>query len=1061
MVRLRLSSVAAALLLCATVAYSGVFGPGPNSTTIPSTGQSLSVVITSPADNATLPIPPGSSVLEGSCVIGGIAGQTINLLYVVDVSGSTDLDFMVQNNRPLVDADGSGTAGDAGDDFNGDGEAGDTLDGEIAGLLALHASIGNPSAVNVGVVAFASDAAAADVDPSAPNSGGISQVFTSPPQADGDALNGADVPEVLGSLDSDFTTPSGGQIGLFTAVPQANLGSSTDFSDALVEVNTALALFPPGTNIVFFLSDGESNQGGRCLDGSCTAELTAAVAAGTVIHTVGVGLGADPDDLQFIADATGGTFTPVTDPGQLSTTLPLITPAGIDRVEVDGQEVVLDVLGGFTKTITCVDETPFTMTAVCFADDVDGTTISADVMLSCEILCGNGVVDAGAGEECDPPDGSTCDASCQRIPACGDGFLDAPEECDPPNGTTCDASCVSIVCGNGILQPGEECEPPNTAVCDAVCQREPICGDGLVDGAETCDPPDGATCDTDCTAIACGNGDVEPGEECEPPNTAVCDATCQRTPVCGDGLIDAPEQCEPPNAANCDGSCVLIECGNGIVQSGEECEPPNTATCDGTCQRVQVCGDTFVDAPEECDPPDGSTCDANCVSVVCGNGILQPGEECEPPNTTNCDAGCQRIQVCGDGFLDAPEECDPPNGTTCDTNCVAIVCGNGVVQAGEECEPPSTATCDAGCQRVPVCGDTFVDPPEQCDPPDGATCDATCATIICGNGIVQAGEECDPPENGICEADCQRVPVCGDGFVDAPEACDPPNGTTCNPFCRAIVCGDGVVEGAEECDPPDAITCDGACVAIPCIDTDLDGVCLPIDNCPDDANPDQTDTDGDGIGDACDPCTDTDGDGFGDPGFPANTCPLDVCPEVADPDQGDLDNDGVGDFCDEEDDLLNVFSLKIKASKRPEKPNGGIVAKGDFVVVVPPEDPEAGIIDFFNASVGITVRVYDGIFLDETFDWRAEDCETGFGSNDGKLRRIICRTPDRGLKGIFKPLRKNPGVMKFNVKARRRDLSLPFGAPVTVVLTSETVINRVGAIVDCQSNKGGLKCREN
>ncbi|MCA9539819.1 MAG: thrombospondin type 3 repeat-containing protein, partial [Myxococcales bacterium] len=60
--------------------------------------------------------------------------------------------------------------------------------------------------------------------------------------------------------------------------------------------------------------------------------------------------------------------------------------------------------------------------------------------------------------------------------------------------------------------------------------------------------------------------------------------------------------------------------------------------------------------------------------------------------------------------------------------------------------------------------------------------------------------------------------------------------------------------------------------ALACSDEDMDEVCVPEDNCPAVANPDQRDSDGDGIGDACDNCpndrnanqVDTDGDGRGD-----------------------------------------------------------------------------------------------------------------------------------------------------------------------------------------------------
>jgi len=71
-------------------------------------------------------------------------------------------------------------------------------------------------------------------------------------------------------------------------------------------------------------------------------------------------------------------------------------------------------------------------------------------------------------------------------------------------------------------------------------------------------------------------------------------------------------------------------------------------------------------------------------------------------------------------------------------------------------------------------------------------------------------------------------------------------------------------------------------------DDDGDSVPNVDDNCPADTNPEQTDTDLDGLGDACDP--DDDGDGVDDV--------VDNCPFTANPGQEDLDMDGLGDPCD-------------------------------------------------------------------------------------------------------------------------------------------------------------------
>jgi hypothetical protein len=118
---------------------------------------------------------------------------------------------------------------------------------------------------------------------------------------------------------------------------------------------------------------------------------------------------------------------------------------------------------------------------------------------------------------------------------------------------------------------------------------------------------------------------------------------------------------------------------------------------------------------------------------------------------------------------------------------------------------------------------------------------------------------------------------------------------------------------------PTMNTCDELIGALPvgcgpCDDTDSDGLCDVTDNCPEIANFDQADWDGDDVGDVCD---DSDDDGVFDVD---DNCLIafnpeqedddldeigeacDNCPGFHNPLQEDFDLDGIGDVCDQDPD---------------------------------------------------------------------------------------------------------------------------------------------------------------
>jgi cysteine-rich repeat protein len=242
------------------------------------------------------------------------------------------------------------------------------------------------------------------------------------------------------------------------------------------------------------------------------------------------------------------------------------------------------------------------------------------------------------------------------------------------------------------------------------------------------------------------------------------------------------------------------------------------------------------------------------MGAYCGDGAVQSiyAEECDVFTENGLGnlvyAGYQ--SSCADGeFVLCAGSC------VLSTGCTQTECGDGVLTIGiEECDDGNTNNGD-GCSSA-------------CELENGQTC---------GNGILEGNERCDDGNliNGdgcssLCETD--GVSPCGNGVVDTSigETCDlglPEwDGSNCD------------IDTCEAFGPPHEILGDA----------DQDEVNDNLDNCPLVSNPLQTDTDLDGLGDACD--YDDDNDGVLDE--------VDNCPLVPNPAQIDVDGDGIGDICD-------------------------------------------------------------------------------------------------------------------------------------------------------------------
>ena len=474
-------------------------------------------------------------------------------------------------------------------------------------------------------------------------------------------------------------------------------------------------------------------------------------------------------------------------------------------------------------------------------------------------FCGDGVQQPA--EQCDdgPTGSSTCYGGNDQTLGClrkgcgaagnNNNIVDPGEECDPPNGVNCDASCQLVaICGDGHLNNGSHPTTPGSEVCDpkhaastpATCDGDCTprqCGDGFVNSAagEQCDPNTGAgamvgvamgpsaTCNVDCTISVCGDTKPNPmaGEQCDPmgglSNTGACTLTC-RNAVCGDGFTRAGvEGCDNgtgnnagqvPAACPYNTSCMVCPmgcpmsglvpgmgptCGDNTIQAsnGEQCDGSTFPMGMASCTDFPAVGPKFTTGMLTCNQCAFDT--SNCSR--CGDSIIQGDETCDnganngmqictsnampPPYNTSCTAcsgSCTPVTIsaatsCGDGMINGPETCDGTafGARTCATEAPSTPFGS--LQCTSNCTV-STGQCSV---TPPTCHDLMKNQMEtdiDCGGPIATNGCARCANAkVCVVDSDCASNNCRPDMMGPgkhCEAPAPP-PTCSDGIQNQGE----------------------------------------------------------------------------------------------------------------------------------------------------------------------------------------------------------------------------------------------------------------------------------------------------
>ncbi|MCW5890320.1 MAG: hypothetical protein KIT14_07180 [bacterium] len=390
-------------------------------------------------------------------------------------------------------------------------------------------------------------------------------------------------------------------------------------------------------------------------------------------------------------------------------------------------------------------------------------------------VCGNGIGEPAAGEQCDLGGANGAPTSCCTT-SCT--YKTAGTTCRAGGGAPCDldetcsgasAACpaddapgkVGLTCriGSGdVCDPDELCNGVPGVACpaDVVAAPSTVCRAGsgdMCDLAETCTGVPGATCPANVFASA--------ATVCRPGSGDACDAH-EHCPGLAGGTCpadDAPLKAGVVCRTGSGDACDANEACTGVP--GATCPPDDAPGKAGTICRPSSVAGAFCDEPEACTGVPGATCPANDaplkVNVICrpGSGDLcDPAERCTGISGQGCppDVVAPPTTVCRAGSGDAcdpAERCTAVPGAPCPANQVepdGTVCraATGVCDVAEKCSGTAGQACPA---------DAYA--------PAGGTCDA--------DGDLCTLDRCDG--HGACTT---TGPLdCDDGNRCTQDTCDP------------------------------------------------------------------------------------------------------------------------------------------------------------------------------------------------------------------------------------------------------------------------------------------------